>query len=169
MKRLMIMRHGEAQDAHLSRNGDRGRVLTRKGFSDMQRLHVQLLADGLLPEFALASDAQRTRTTLQEVIGPDFNGKVAFSAELYNAEARKIIDEAQMIDDQYRTALIVAHNPGVYQAVMDLVTQADLPGLSKKLGNNYKSGTLTVLDCPINSWSELKPGTNRALRVFVPV
>jgi phosphohistidine phosphatase len=164
MKRLMIMRHGDAE----SSLNDKSRMLTRKGRSDMQRLHTQLLADGLLPEFALASDAPRTRDTLQYVTGQDFSGEVAFAAALYNAAAGQIIGEAQMIDDRYESALIVAHNPGVYEAVLHLTRQSDLPGLMKKLGNNYKSGTLTVFECPIKSWSELKAGANAPARLFIP-
>ncbi len=167
MKRLLIMRHGEAQDAEIGGN-DKVRQLTRKGRSDMQRLHARLLVDELMPEFALASDAQRTQATLKEVTGHEFAGPVAFSADLYNAEARKIIDEAQALDDKYRTVLIVAHNPGVYQAVLDLTRADEQQGLLKKLGNNYKSGTLTVFECPIEKWSDLKPGTNRPARVIIP-
>lgn len=166
MKRLLIMRHGEAQDAVIG-SDDKTRPLTRKGRSDMQRLHARLLGDGLMPEFALASDAQRTQATLQEVTGHEFAGAVSLSAALYNAEARKIIDEAQLLDDKYRTVLIVAHNPGVYQAVLDLTKAEEQQGLLKKLGNNYKSGTLTVLECPIEKWSDLAPGANRPTRVMM--
>lgn len=167
MKRLLIMRHGEAQDAEIG-GDDKIRQLTRKGRSDMQRLHVRLLGDGLMPEFALASDAQRTQATLKEVTGHEFSGPVAFSADLYNAKAQQIIDEAQLLDDKYRTVLIVAHNPGVYQAVLDLTMANEQQGLIKKLGNNYKSGTLTVMECPIEKWSDLKPGANRPTRVIMP-
>lgn len=167
MKRLLIMRHGEAQDAVIG-GDDKARHLTRKGRSDMQRLHVRLQGEGLMPEFALASDAQRTQTTLQEVTGYEYSGVVAFSADLYNAEARQIIDEAQMMDDKYKTVLIVAHNPGVYQAVLDLTIADEQHGLMRKIGNNYKSGTLTVLECPIEKWSDLAPGANRPARVIVP-
>lgn len=167
MKRLLIMRHGEAQDAVIG-GDDKIRKLTRKGRGDMQRLHLRLLGDGLMPEFALASDAQRTQATLKEVTGHEFTGPVAFSAALYNAEARKIIDEAQALDDKYGTVLIVAHNPGVYQAVIDLTKADEQSGLMKKIGNNYKSGTLTVFECPIEKWSDLKPGANRPARVIMP-
>lgn len=167
MKRLMIMRHGEAQDPVIGAS-DKARPLTRKGLSDMQRLHARLLGDGLMPEFALASDSQRTQATLKEVTGHEFTGPVAFSADLYNAEARKIIDEAQLLDDQYRTVLIVAHNPGVYQAVLDLTKTDEQRALMKKLGNNYKSGTLTVFECPIDKWADLKTGANWPARVIMP-
>lgn len=169
MKRLLMLRHAEAEPG----SPDKDRKLTRKGRADMQHLHRQLLADNLMPQFALASDAQRTQATLHHVTGPDFtgsdsNGVVALSAALYNATAETIIHHVQLIDDQYQTALIVAHNPGIYQAVIDLTRAADLAALHHQLGHNYASGTLTVFECPINHWSELKPGANHPLRVLIP-
>lgn len=168
MKRLMIMRHGEAEPL-IDLAKDKERKLTRKGRSDMQLLHLRLLSDGLMPEFALASDALRTEQTLKEATGNELGkDSMVFTADLYNAAAEKLIDEAQLLNDQYRTVLIVAHSPGVYQAVMNLVAARDQDNLSKKLGNNYKSGTVTVLDCPIEKWSDLKTGSNQLVRVITP-
>jgi len=168
MKRLMIMRHADAGDPVIGQN-DRQRMLSRKGRSDMQRLHTQLLAEGLLPQFAVASDAYRTEVTMMEVTGNhDFKCEITSSASLYNAGPEKIIGMAQSLSDEYESALIVAHNPGVYTAVMELVSEMDLNSLTKKLGNNYKSGTLTVFECPIEKWSDLKLKANKLAKVFIP-
>lgn len=167
MKRLMIMRHADAQDPQGGQN-DRQRMLSRKGRSDMQRLHTQLLAEKLLPQFAVASDAYRTEVTMMEVTGPDFDGYATSNAALYNAGPDKIIGMAQSLSDEYESALIVAHNPGVYEAVMRLVSEFDQVGLWKKLGSNYKSGTLTIFECPIEKWSDLKPQANKLSKLFIP-
>lgn len=164
MKRLLIMRHAEAHGGA----DDKSRMLTPKGRSDMQRLRAQLLGEGLMPEYALASDARRTQATLREATGHDFEGACAFSASLYNADARTIIGEAQAMDDQYLTVLIVAHNPGVPQAVLDLAAAEERRPLLDRLGNGYKPGTLTVFECPVEKWSDLRPGANRPVRVIIP-
>ena len=167
MKRLMIMRHAEAQESRLGLD-DKRRMLTRKGHSDMSRLRTMLLAEGLMPQFAVASDAHRTEITLIEVIGDDFEGHVISSAALYNAEAEKIIETAQSLSDEYKSALIVAHSPGVYQAIMNLANAAGASELETKLGDNYKSGTLTILECPIDKWSDLKLQDNKLAKLFIP-
>ena len=168
MKRLMLMRHGEAQDLEQGQP-DMWRRLSRKGVSDMQHLHRQLLAEGLLPQFALASSANRTEMTLLEVMGGlDYDGDMDFSEALYNAEAQGIIAAAQALDDKFESALIVAHNPGIYQAIVELVGEAHHPELLKKIGGNYKSGTLTILDCPVENWAALAPQKNKLTKIFIP-
>lgn len=167
MKRLLLMRHGEARNPEPGQS-DRQRSLTRKGQHDMGRLHNVLRAEALLPSFALASDARRTQMTLLEVTGGDFSGNVEFSPGLYNADAAKIIEAVQLLDDDHESALIVAHNPGIYEAVMHLVQATSLPELQSKIGLNYPSGTLTVLECPIEKWSDLKPQANKLAKLFIP-
>ncbi len=168
MKKLMLMRHGEAQDPEKGQD-DKHRLLTRKGRQDMARLHHILLGEGLLPQFALASDANRTQITLAEVTGGrDYEGTIELSPALYNAEAKKIIEAVQLLDDQYQTALIVAHNPGIYQAVADLVAETHHVELQNKIGVNYRSGTLTLLECPIESWADLKMHKNKLAKLFIP-
>lgn len=167
MKRLLLMRHGEARNPEPGQS-DHQRTLTRKGQRDMGRLHHTLRAEALLPSFALASDACRTLMTLQEVTGGDFTGAVAFSPGLYNADAAKIIEAVQLLDDDHESALIIAHNPGIYEAVMNLVQASSLPELQSKIGVNYPSGTLTVLECPIEKWSDLRPQANKFVKLFIP-
>lgn len=168
MKRLMLMRHGEAQDPEMDQPDNR-RVLTRKGMSDMRHLYRKLLAEGLLPQFALASNARRTEMTIREVTGGlDYDGALDFSEELYNADEGTIIQKAVTLDDQYQSALIVAHSPGIYRAVIALVGDSYYPELEKKIGTNFKSGTLTVLECPIEKWSDLKQGANKLAKLFIP-
>ncbi len=167
MKRLLLMRHGEARNLEPGQS-DHQRMLTRKGQQDMARLHDTLQAEALLPSLALASDARRTQMTLREVAGGDFPGTVEFSADLYNADAEKIIEAAQFLDDRHESALIVAHNPGIYEAILNLVQADSLPALQSRIGLNYPSGTLTVLECPIEKWGDLKPHANKLVRIFIP-
>lgn len=167
MKYLMLMRHGEAHPPEIGHN-DKIRQLTRKGRSDIQRMHIRLLADGLMPEFAVASDSTRTQATALEVIGHDFKGGIEFNPALYNAEKEIIIDEARLLKDQYKKALIIAHNPGIFLTILDLVNAASLPELSQKTDKGYKPGTLTILECPIDRWSDLKLQNNKLSRLLIP-
>ena len=167
MKRLMIMRHAEAQDPEAGQ-GDKNRMLSRKGRHDMERLHLCLQAENLMPQFALASDATRTQATLTLVTGDDFDGYVELTPELYNADANRIIETAQLLDDRYDSALLVAHNPGVHLAIFNLLNAAGLAEFQSKTGGSYKSGTLAILECPIAKWAELKSQANNLAKLFVP-
>lgn len=167
MKTLLLLRHGEAADPQ-GTGKDFERRLTRQGLQDMQRLHHILLARSLVPQFAMASNAQRTQMTLREVVGPDFAGEVVLDPALYNAEYKKIIATVQMMNDRHEVALLVAHNPGIHMAAMNLVSDVSDQRLQSSLMQNYKSGTLTVLECPITSWQELTERRNLLRDLIIP-
>ncbi len=166
-KRLLLMRHGEAQNAEAGQS-DKQRLLSRKGQNDMKRLHDILRAEGLMPSYALASEARRTQMTLMEVTGDRYEGEIEFTPALYNAFPEKIIETAQLLNDAHDSALIVAHNPGIFQAILDLVNPAGLQELQGHLSMNFPAGTLVIFNCPIESWRDLRPQANTLFRVFVP-
>lgn len=167
MKTLLLLRHGEAADPQ-GPGMDFQRKLTRQGLQDMQRLRDILVERGLMPQFAMASDAHRTQLTLREVTGEDYRGQVVFESALYNAEYKKIIETARQLNDRHDVALIVAHNPGIHMAAMNLVSDASDQALQTSLMQNYSSGTLTVLECPIERWEDLAERHNRLLDLIVP-
>lgn len=167
MKTLLLLRHGEAADPQ-GPGMDFQRKLTCQGLQDMQNLRDVLLARDLMPQFAMASDAHRTQLTLREVTGADYRGQVVFESALYNAEYKKIIETARKLSNGHDVALIVAHNPGIHMAAMNLVSDSSDQVLQTSLMQNYSSGTLTVLECPIERWEDLAERRNHLLDLIIP-
>lgn len=167
MKTLLLLRHGEAADP-VGSGGDKTRTLTRKGRADMAQLHYTLRTQGLMPAFALSSDAERTRQTLDAVTGPDFAGQKILDPHLYNADFNRIVEAIQNISDEFSSAMIVAHNPGIHMVAMNLIADSSDQTLQMKLLSGYSSGTLTVLQCPVDRWSDIDLRRNHLARLIVP-
>lgn len=113
MRRLILMRHGEAEPLHSSGN-DRMRRLTASGLSAATRTGQELRSMGFGPDLILCSDAVRAAETTDAVIrGGGFAGiPVKTLALFYLAEPETILFRCSEVDDQTETLLLIGHNPG---------------------------------------------------------
>lgn len=114
MRRLILMRHGDAEANGAQGLGDRGRPLSRAGHGSTLRLGQELRARGLSPDFILASDATRAVETLDNVVrGGGFTGvPVKTLAILYLADPETLLGRCHEVADSVQTLLCIGHNPG---------------------------------------------------------
>ena len=124
---------------------------------------MRALAEGLSddspPGFVWCSPARRTRMTLENLL-PDT--EASFPDRLYNAPAETILDVVRESDDLHLAVMVVAHNPGIFNFARLMAA----PGVEFPPG--YAPGTLTVLECPVESWFELAPGRNKVRTIITP-
>ena len=111
MRRLLLLRHGKA--AQQSAGGDRERPLTRRGLADAHRVGEFLVAQGMTPELAVASNARRARQTLERVLEA-FPVHVTHLIEnsIYSASVDHLLDILRQSPEKVVTMLVVGHNPG---------------------------------------------------------
>lgn len=111
------------------------------------------------PELVLVSPARRATETF-EVLG------LAVEAwrerDLYLAPPRALIERIHQVDADVSTLLVVGHNPGLHQVVLDLVgvSIADVP--------RFPAASLAVLDVDSARWEDVRPGTARLVRIHAP-
>ncbi len=112
MRRLILMRHGEAEPAQ-GMMSDRERPLTPAGIAASIRCAQEIRARGFSPDHILCSDALRASMTLKALIrAGDFTGVEAkILSLLYLAEPEGLILRCCEIDDTVSTLLLVGHNP----------------------------------------------------------
>jgi phosphohistidine phosphatase SixA len=96
--------------------------------------------------------------TLENLL-PD--AEASFPEKLYNAPAETILDIVRESGDSHLAVMVVAHNPGIFNFARLMAA----PGVAFPPG--YAPGTLTVLECPVESWLDLAPGRNRVREVIV--
>lgn len=147
-KRIVIMRHAEAEEPTFQTN-DFQRKLTTKGILTAKKVanSLQLL---LIPDCILTSDARRTLQTT-ELLLENFTGhsiSVIEDNSLYLASALLMQQKIVSLEENINTAVIVAHNPGVSELVFELTGEyvSMLPA------------TAVIIRLPISSWKLL---TNR--------
>jgi phosphohistidine phosphatase len=109
--KLIVMRHAKS-DWETGAQTDHERPLNERGNREAPSVGRQLRDLGLIPDFVLSSDSQRTTETYQR-IGSFFpDAQVHFRRELYHAgiaEVRALLD---LVPAGTQTLLLVGHNPG---------------------------------------------------------
>lgn len=113
MKKLVLMRHAEAQPTHLAPI-DRDRPLALMGLQQLERIRnpLQKAAEGV--SLVLCSNARRSRQTLEAIrsILPS-RCDTEFTDILYQATPERIMNHLAGVADAHTGVLIVAHNPGL--------------------------------------------------------
>ena len=117
---------------------------------------VQALAPGLV----LSSPSARTRESVEclALVAP-----VEYRDPLYAADADELLDavrELSALDDPPDTVLLVGHNPGVHQLVLELTGGEQLPG--------FPPSALAVLALDIDDWSAADTGVARLTALHLP-
>lgn len=121
MKRLILMRHGKAERS--SPAGDFERALADRGRSDAALMGRLLLDEGLIPDIGLVSTARRTRETWAQVSLSFPEALTSALAGLYNAEAGRILFEAESAGLEHDCVMVVGHNPGMHALTVGLLRE----------------------------------------------
>ncbi|MGQ0526565.1 MAG: SixA phosphatase family protein [Alphaproteobacteria bacterium] len=162
MKRLFILRHAQAAAGGFA---DFERPLTKKGLEDARRLGERMKGKNYSPEHIFCSPAFRTSETLAGLLQTLQNLKVDRLSLIYEggmADLKYVISQS---DDAHGSILLIGHNPSVHQLVFDL--SKDEGVFIDRLNTGYPPATLSVLDCPIQSWNDLKAGENKLIDLLL--
>jgi phosphohistidine phosphatase len=158
MKFLTLLRH--AKSHHSAAGGsDFDRPLNDRGRTDASLMGRALVASFPPPDFVLASPALRVRQTLEYLraggaVLPD--DRVEFHEALYLAEAELLWDFASSSLMEHDHVWLVAHNPGITEAVEHLsgARLENVPTLGvariafEDLVPESPNGTLVYFDVP---------------------
>ena len=119
MTKLILLRHAKAVRDDPA--GDHARGLIQRGRDDARNAGLWLREHALNPEIALVSDARRTRETMEELL-PHFARPphARVDPTLYLADPRILLKALRAIPQGVRTALLVAHNPGIAELAVTL-------------------------------------------------
>jgi phosphohistidine phosphatase len=158
MKTLFLLRHAksswdEPELADFDRPlNDRGRAAAPFMGGVMQR-------EGLEPEVIISSPAVRAKTTaalVKESSGS--NADILHEERIYEASAQTLRQVASRIDDGFRSAMLVGHNPGMEGFVRYLTGRLE----------EMPTAALAVIDLDISSWSHIDAGLGSLRAVIRP-
>ena len=130
MKRLTLMRHGDARwkDAKLS---DLERPLNRRGSAAAEAMARRLLELELVPDLMLVSPAVRTQQTA-EIVARELSiptRRVVREERLYLAAVGDLLHVVRDTGPRISHLLLVAHNPGISELAGLLVPEGTKTGL----------------------------------------
>ena len=153
MKSLALFRHAKTErDSATGRDFDR--ALTDRGRSDAERVGAEIQRLGLHCDLVLASPARRSVETVEHagIPSPSFNERI------YDAPAGQLLELVRNVDDGVERLMMVGHNPGFERLA------------SRLAGNDIEmpTGSLIVIDLPIERWADADQESGRLVRFITP-
>lgn len=117
VRRLVFMRHAEAQMIQYGKP-DKDRAITMDGMHQLDSLRQKLKGKLSEIDVVICSNAKRTRQTLDGIRGLlPTKTEIIFDDNLYNSSQETIWSIIGKTNDNHKGVLIIAHNPGLSQAV----------------------------------------------------
>lgn len=166
--RLLLLRHAQAQPPfHVA---DHERLLTAYGVEQADKAGQWLAATACVPDYALVSTALRTRATFSR-LQAHWPQPVAhkLTEAIYEAPAVSLLQCIRRVASEYKTLLLLGHNPGVH-ALASLVAAPASTKLAKRLEEGFPPATLAVIDFEMpGGWADIgrtDDGVLRALQSF---
>ena len=178
---LWLLRHGKAASAAPRGGSDRDRPLTGRGRRDAAALGARLSGGVLLPgveelpapQLVVSSSAVRTRQTADLVVRA-MGGDVPVDsyAALYGADPDLVLRYVREIDEEVTGALVVGHNPTLYQLAWQLLPdrrdEGDAGGRTRREAHGFPTCALAVLGLAVPSWEDVADGSATLEGVFKP-
>lgn len=156
MRRLILMRHGEAERPHPGLE-DFDRALDEEGRGESRRMGRALAEAGYAPDLALVSAAKRTIETWIEAATAFPDGiEVDHDRQLYAASAAGLAAAVSEASGRAQTIMLVGHNPGIQQYAAHLARQG---GADRRLLDRFPTGSAAVFAVD----DEGRPTLERAL------
>ncbi|MDW4906622.1 histidine phosphatase family protein [Streptomyces sp. ADMS] len=156
-RRLVVLRH--AKSAWPMGVDDHDRPLGPRGLRDAPAAGRALADADCLPDLALCSTAERTRRTWELAAAEwDTPPPVRHDPRLYGADVPELLAVVHEVPSETRTLLVVGHNPGLEELVLELAGDA----LDDALDNvqvKFPTSAIAVLAWHGDSWHDLTPGT----------
>ena len=171
-RRLILLRHAKSDWPDVP---DRDRPLAKRGRRDAPRIGRWLHEHGYQPDVVVCSAARRTRQTW-DLVAPELGGSpaVRFEPRAYAASAMTLLYLVQELPSRYRTALLIAHNPGLSDLAGQLAAPAEIgPEISRVTDNGPRpeislpTAAVAVLEFP-GDWPSLTPGQTRLVDHIIP-
>jgi phosphohistidine phosphatase len=156
MKTLGLLRHAKSDwDDAAQRDFDRG--LNARGKKGARVIGRHIREHGPQWDMVLASPAVRVTATLEGAALPQ---EPIYDQRLYLASYDTIIEtieaHAGKGADEADSVLIVGHNPGLQDVLLELVAPAKENPLFREAVVKFPTAAYAVLACEIEHWSQLK-------------
>jgi len=167
MRRLILMRHAKTErDAPSGKDQDRR--LDERGREDGVEISQWLSLHGYRPELALVSTAKRTQETWELVHATIPSTRPKHMPELYGASPSELLNAIRNVAaSDPQVLLVIAHNPGLHELALALITGGDPEG-RRALATNLPTAGVVLIDFATDDWSEVSFRKGRLERFASP-
>ncbi|QQN74608.1 histidine phosphatase family protein [Croceicoccus sp. YJ47] len=170
MKIIGLLRHAKSEDHQPSgRDFDRGLNAKGRRAATVMGAHIGARAPAF--DRILASPAQRVRETLDlalDAMGRRAPVDRAEDRRLYLATSEVIAEVAAEMGGSCDSLLIVSHNPGLEDFVLDHVPDDAGNAMRDTVAVKYPTGAFAVLEFDIDDWADLPDAKGRIVALTRP-
>ncbi|MFD5518946.1 SixA phosphatase family protein [Streptomyces sp. NPDC127066] len=165
-RRLIVLRH--AKSAWPDGVPDHERPLATRGRRDAPAAGRAMAGADLLPDLALCSTAVRARQTW-ELAAEQWGTPppVRFDERLYGADIPELLQSVSEVPEHVRTLLLVGHNPGLEELVLELAGDG-VDDTLDHVRTKFPTSAVAVLVWYGSDWRQLAPGDALLTDVVVP-
>ena len=163
-RRLVLLRHAKSDWPDVA---DQDRPLAKRGRRDAPVVGRWLGQGGYVPDAVVCSTALRARETWELASGgllaavPGAAPPVRHEPRVYDASVLGLLMLVREFPPEWRTALMVGHNPGMAELTAGLADPPPDPPSA------FPTAAVAVLALP-GSWSDAGPGEAKLLAFAVP-
>lgn len=158
MKTLFVLRHAKSSwdDPNLA---DFDRPLNDRGMSAAPFMGGIIADRDLTPDVIVSSPAVRAHETAKLVKkAGNLDAEIRLDESIYEASPRTLLQVVTRIDDGFRSAMIVGHNPGM-EGFVRLLTGRLEP---------MPTAALAIIDLDIARWEDTAPEKGTLRQVIRP-
>lgn len=149
-KIIFLIRHAQAESNNEIRDFDR--QLTKRGIIEATDISERMHKHGLNPQLILSSPATRALSTAKifaENLSLDLN-KIQPENSIYEASITTLLSLINHLDDNYSTAALFGHNPGMSEL---------LAYLSNGYFGAIPTSGVVMLEFDQENWNLISEGT----------
>ena len=168
MKTLMLMRHAKSDWSGNFRT-DHDRPLNKRGKEAAPLMGTFLKNQKLVPDKIYCSTAKRTEETC-DLLVKALNRKVDidYSDALYGASDETLLDHAMSADPDCDRILLIAHNPGLHELALELISDSAEGVDRHALQGNFPTAALAVFAFDVSRWEDVAPHTGHLICYQTP-
>ncbi|MFC4293005.1 SixA phosphatase family protein [Sphingorhabdus arenilitoris] len=167
MKTLTLLRHAKSSwDDPVARDFDR--PLNKKGERAARVMGQYMRSEKLVFDHVVASPAIRVIETIDHV-GSGYGKRIEpkWERRIYLASSATLMDVLREMDDGLDHILMLGHNPGMEDLILDLVPEQD-GDLRASVYAKYPTAALAQIAIDIDHWAEIDRGTGSLKRFIRP-
>jgi phosphohistidine phosphatase len=163
VKTLLVLRHAKASPGSAS-GSDVDRPLASRGLREAAAVGRALRARDVQVDAIVASPALRVAETVAAVVhSAGWTLAPLWDRRIYNASAETLLAVIRELDDVAGAALIVGHNPGLHELILQLAED----GYSQ-VGAGFPTATLAKLRLTVDRWADVGLGSGCIQSVVRP-
>lgn len=167
MKTIFLMRHAKSSWSTPGQ-GDFDRPLNERGRDACARMVQYFKGEAITPDVVLCSGAERTRETLSLLSAAiPTTATILFDDALYLASPQTILNKISALDDSSRTALVIAHYPGIQECALALGAH-DPHNKRPEIYEKFPTGALVHLSATADAWRDVSTDKGQILGFVRP-